>query len=236
MGTQKWVHKKSAFQNQLTKTKMNITYQPKAKWLWFYLVMHTMPSYLRKRESLIFGAVVTASPCRRYTKPLDRAETIIQHSKNCLWKLSSSWWHTQRFYMMHSRRGCSAQDYESQWELWMLVITFPAGLAGCLEAKHGSTSGITQKWLCARAPFPIPLPSYIYEYSKATNMDFNIASLHKLKNTKVDKNNYLHNSCTKHVWGNIVIPCPYPNTEQTTLHGHSSISSAPSLLSSRRYL
>ena len=28
-----WVHKKSAFKNQLTKTKMNITYQPKAKWL-----------------------------------------------------------------------------------------------------------------------------------------------------------------------------------------------------------
>ncbi len=136
---------------------MNITYQPKAKWLWFY--WHTMPSYLRKRESLIVWAVVTASPCRRYTKPLDRAEMIIQHAFESFQVLSeihnASIWCTVGVDAQHRTKSPSG-------ELWMIVITFPARLAGCLKAKRGSTFSITQKWLCARAPFPIPLPSYIY--------------------------------------------------------------------------
>ncbi len=43
-----------------------------------FTCIQSMPSYLRKRESLIFWAVVTASPCRRYTKPLIEHNTTLK--------------------------------------------------------------------------------------------------------------------------------------------------------------
>ncbi len=47
-------------------------------------------------------------------------------------------------------------------ELWMIVITFPAGLAECLEAKRGSTFTEVIVRTCS-VSHPSRLPFYIYD-------------------------------------------------------------------------
>ncbi len=39
----------------------------------------------------------------------------------------------------------TVQDYESQWGAVNVGNNISRWVGGCLEAKHGSTSGITQK-------------------------------------------------------------------------------------------